>query len=74
LDVIEFSELSVIVIWQIGHELLLCLLAEIFRIYEEQDTLGIGVLEQPVDRSNGCIGLARAGRHLHQGSRAVFSE
>ena len=32
------------------------------------------MLEEPVDRRDGHVGLACAGRHLHEGSRAIILE
>ena len=74
LDVVEFSEFPVIVIRHIGHEFLLGLFAEILGVYEKENALGVSVFEQPVDRSDGGIGLAGAGRHLNEGAWVVILE
>ncbi|MCS1408501.1 MAG: hypothetical protein M2R45_01677 [Verrucomicrobia subdivision 3 bacterium] len=74
LDVVEFRELAVVVAGHIGHELLLGLLAQIPGVHQEQDAFGAGVFEQPVDRGDGSVGLARAGCHLNERARAVVLE
>ncbi len=74
LDVVEFREFPVVVIGHIGHEFLLGLFAEVLGVYEKEDAPGVSVFEQPVDRSDGSIGLAGAGRHLNERARAVILE
>ena len=74
LDVVEFSEFPVVVIGHIGHEFLLGLFAQILGVDEKEDAPGVSVFEQPVNRSDGGIGLAGAGRHLNEGARAVIFE
>ena len=43
-------------------------------LFQEQDALCAGVLEQPIDRGDGGVGLARTGGHLNEGARAVILE
>ena len=74
LDVVEFGELAVVVAGHVGHEFLLGLFAQVPGVDEEEDALGVGVLEQSVDRGDGGVGLARAGGHLNEGARAVVLE
>ena len=74
LDGVELGKLPVIVRGSVGHELLLGLLAEIFRVDEEEDALGLGVFEETVDGGDGREGLARARGHLDEGPRAGLTE
>ncbi len=55
-------------------ELLLGLLAEVAAVDQEEHAAGAAVLDQPVDRGDRRQGLARSGRHLHQGARLVAPE
>lgn len=52
-------------------ELVQRLFAEVGAVDEEQDSFGIGVLDQAVAKIDGGVGLAAAGRHLDQGARPV---
>ena len=74
LDVVELGELAVVVVRQVGHEFLLGLLAEVLRVDQEQDALGIGVLEQAIDGCDGGEGLAGAGGHLDERAGPVVLE
>ncbi len=71
---VELGEFAVIVVGQIGHELLLRLLAKVSGVDEKEDLAGAGVFEQPVDGGDGGEGLARAGGHLDEGARFVLPE
>ena len=74
LDVVKLGELAVVVTGHVGHEFLLGLFAQILGVYEKEDPLDVSVFEQPVDRGNGGVGLARASGHLNEGARAVLFE
>ena len=74
LDVVKLGELVVVVAGHVGHEFLLGLFAQVPGVHEKKNALGVGVFEQPVDRGDGRVGLARAGGHLNQGTRAVLLE
>ena len=58
LHVVQLDELPVVVARYVGHELLLRLLAEVAGVDEEENALGVGVLEEAVDRGNRRVGLA----------------
>ena len=74
LDVVKLGELAVVVAGHVGHEFLLGLFTQIPGVHEKKDALGVGVFEQPVDRGDGGVGLARAGGHLDERARAVVLE
>ena len=74
LDVVQLGEFAVVVAGQVGLEFLLGLFAQIPGVYKKEDAPGVSVFEQPVDRGDGGVGLARAGRHLNEGARAVVLE
>ena len=65
------TNFPVVVARHVGHELLVRLLAQVPGVDQKQDALGVGVLEEAVDRGDGGVGLAGAGRHLHEGPRVV---
>ena len=74
LDVVEFGEFTVVVTGHVGHKFLLGLFAQMLGIYEKEDALGVSVSEQPVDRGDGGVGLARASGHLNEGAWTVIFE
>ncbi len=74
LDIIQLGELAVVVIRQVRHEPLLGLFTEVPGIDQEQDTFGVGMFKQAIDRGNRRVGLAGAGGHLDQGAGAVIFE
>lgn len=55
-------------------ELELRLPSQVGAINQEQDAPGVSVLDQPVAEVGRGEGLARAGRHLNQGPRAVLPQ
>ena len=67
---VKLGEFAVIVDRHVGHHFLLGLLAEVSGIDQEEDALGVGVLEQAVDAGDGGVGLAGAGGHLDRGRAA----
>ena len=74
LDVVEFGEFAVVVVGQVGHELLFGLFAQVPGVHQEENPLGIGELQEPVDGGDGGEGLARTGRHLDEGAGFVGLE
>ena len=53
---------------------LLGLLAQVSGVNEKENAAGVGVPEQPVDRGDGGVGLARASGHLNEGAWTVIFE
>ena len=43
-------------------------------VYEKENPPGVRVFEQPVNRRNGGVGLARASGHLNECARTVISK
>ena len=74
MDVVELGERAVVVGGNVGDELLLGLFAEIPGVDQEQDPLCVRVLEQAIDRGDGGVGLAGAGRHLDERARVRVLE
>lgn len=52
-------------------ELVVGLSAQVVPVDQEEDPLGPGEFYQPIDERHGRKGLARAGRHLDQGTGVV---
>jgi len=68
LDGVELGELAVVVVRGESHELLLCLLAEVLGIDEEENALGACVFKQAVNGSDGSECFPGAGGHLDEGA------
>lgn len=50
------------------------LVAEVVAIHQKENAVSASVLEKPPAKGAGSEGLARTGRHLNQGARAIFGE
>ena len=71
LDIVELGELAVVVVGDVGHELLFGLLGQVAGVDEEEDAAGVRMLEEAVDLRDGREGLARARGHLDERARPV---
>ena len=69
LDVVNLGELAAGVgrdeLLKLGHGLP----SEIGAVHEEEDALGPGMLDEPVDKAARGVSLARAGGHLDERAR-----
>ena len=74
LDVVELGELAAVVGSCVLLEFLEGLPAQVASINQEQDTAGIGKLDQAIDRADRGEGLAAACGHLDQGPGSVGGE
>ena len=73
-DAVERREAAVVVVRLVCHEFLLGLLPEVLRVYEEEDTLRVRVLEEAVDEGDGRKGFPRPRGHLNEGSGLIRFE
>ena len=64
-NAIELRERTVVIVWRVGQELPLCLLAQRFGIHQKQDASHSAELEQAIRCRDCGEGLARVRRHLH---------
>ena len=74
LDVIELGEPAIVVGSPVVRELLLCLLAEVGPVDEEQHATRPAELDEPVQGRDGQHGLAASRGHLDERARPVVGE
>ena len=74
LDIVKLGKLAVVVRRHVGHKLLFGLFTEVLGVYKEEDSFGVCVFEQPVNRGNGRVGFAGPCSHLNEGTWLVFFE
>ena len=68
-DGVKLGELAVVVRWRVSKKFLLGLLGQVAGVDEKEHAFGTGVFEEAVDRADRGEGFARAGGHLHEGTR-----
>ena len=74
LDVVEFRELATVIRGTICLELFQRLAAKVVAIHQEQDAVGLGVLDEPIREGTGRERLPRAHDHLDESARVSAFE
>ena len=74
MDAVQLGKFAVVVIGHVGHEFLLGLFAEVFRIHQKKHPFGLGIGKEAINGRNGRKGLSRTGGHLDQGLGLVSAE
>ena len=70
----DIREHSLLPIWHIGSELLLCLYPQGFCIYEKKNPVHLPVSEQAICLRDRGERLPRTGSHLYESFRSIFSK